>query len=73
MEKEGAAMKHTHKYEPLSHYGVTDEVKVLGIQSAEIRKCRKCGQQMIFVQTKKGDWVPLFEETEYGAQNILMA
>jgi hypothetical protein len=66
-------MKHVHKYEPLSHHGISPELAKLGLEAAEIRKCKKCGQEMPFLLTKKGAWVPLFEEAEGDQQDILMA
>lgn len=66
-------MKHKHKYETLSHPGITAEVKEHGIQSAEIRKCESCDKQTIFLLTKRGLWVPLFDETESGEKDILLA
>lgn len=66
-------MKHVHKYEALSHHGVTSEVMDLGIQAAEIRKCAKCGKQAVFVQTRKGKWVPLIDEQESEGKDVLLA
>ncbi len=66
-------MKHTHKFEAISHHSVSPEVMDCGIQSAETRKCTKCEKQAIFVLTKKGQWVPLFEERKTGEKDILMA
>lgn len=66
-------MNHEHSYEPLSHHGITSEVMELGIHAAEVRKCAACGKQAVFVQTKKGKWVPLFDEREAEGKDILMA
>ncbi|MCL4491184.1 MAG: hypothetical protein M1510_04635 [Nitrospirae bacterium] len=66
-------MKHGHKYEPLFHHGVTSDVMELGIQAAEIRKCKKCEKQAVFVLTKKGRWVPLLDEQEAEGKDVLLA
>lgn len=66
-------MKHKHKYETLSHPGITSEVLEHGIQAAEIRKCASCDKQAIFLMTKKGLWVPLFDEAGSGEKDILLA
>ncbi len=66
-------MKHKHKYETLSHPAITSEVMEHGIQAAEIRKCGSCDKQTIFLLTKKGVWMPLFDETESGEKDILLA
>ncbi|MEW5745845.1 MAG: hypothetical protein AB1805_10480 [Nitrospirota bacterium] len=66
-------MKHEHHFEPVSHHGITSEVMDLGIHAAEIRKCTKCDKQAVFIQTKKGEWFPLFDERETEAKDILMA
>jgi len=66
-------MKHVHTYEPVSHHGVTAELMDLGIRAAEIRKCGTCQKMMPFVQTKKGEWFPLFDDIETDEKDILMA
>ena len=66
-------MKHVHKYETISHHGITSELMDLGIKAAEIRKCKKCQHEMPFVLTPKGGWVPLFDDREADDQDILMA
>lgn len=72
-KKEGEYMKHTHKYETVSHKGITSEAMGIGIQAAEIRKCNKCNREMIFLQTRKGEWIPLFDERESEQKDILLA
>jgi hypothetical protein len=66
-------MKHSHKYEPVSHHGISSELLELGIEAAETRQCSKCGQLMQFLLIKKGGWVPLFKESETDEQDILLA
>ena len=66
-------MKHNHKYETLSHPAITSEVMEHGIQAAEIRKCESCDKQKIFLLTNRGLWIPLFDETESGEKDILLA
>lgn len=65
-------MKHKHKYEAVSHHGITAELRELGLQAAEIRQCSVCKKEMAFLQTKKG-WFPLFPDTEADEQDILLA
>lgn len=66
-------MNHIHKYEPVSHYGISTALMEFGIEAAEIRSCRKCGKEMPFLLTKKGDWIALFEESSSDQQDILLA
>ncbi|MBI5848007.1 MAG: hypothetical protein HZB31_08680 [Nitrospirae bacterium] len=66
-------MNHIHKYESVSHHGISAKLMEFGIEAAEMRKCKKCGQQMPFLLTKKGDWVALFAEGETDQQDILLA
>jgi hypothetical protein len=66
-------MNHVHKYESVSHHGISTGLMEFGIEAAEIRKCKKCGREMPFLLTKKGDWVPLFAESETDQQDILLA
>jgi len=66
-------MKHIHKYETISHHGISSELMELGIQAAEIRKCTKCQKEITFLLTKKGQWVPLFADREADEQDILLA
>lgn len=66
-------MKHVHKYETISHHGITSELMDLGIKAAEIRKCKKCQKEMPFVLIQKGEWVPLFDEMESNERDILLA
>lgn len=64
---------HTHRYETVLRSGISHELMELGIQSAEIRRCKQCNKEMPFVMTRKGNWVSLFEETERDEQDILLA
>jgi hypothetical protein len=66
-------MTHKHKYEALSHHGISSEIMELGIQAAEIRKCKSCDKETVFVLTKKDQWVPLFDEGESEEKDILLA
>ncbi len=66
-------MKHVHRYETEAHLGINPELNELGIQSAEIRKCRVCHKEITFVQTRKGDWLPLLDDREADEQDILLA
>ncbi len=66
-------MKHVHQYETVSHHVVRQELIEHGIQTAEMRKCTECHREMPFVRTKKGDWLPLFEDREQDTHDILMA
>jgi len=36
-------------------------------------KCKKCGKEMPFLLTRRGDWIPLFAEVETDQQDILLA
>jgi hypothetical protein len=66
-------MKHEHKYESLSHHGVSSELTDLGIEAAEMRKCSKCGKEMPFLLTRKHVWIPLFKDRESDERDILLA
>ncbi len=54
--------KHVHKFETVTHRGVSNQARGNGIQAADIRKCEKCGYEAIYLMNKKGEWFPLFEE-----------
>ncbi|NJD56117.1 MAG: hypothetical protein FIA94_06890 [Nitrospirae bacterium] len=66
-------MKHVHKYDSLMHERVSAELANLGIEAAELRRCKECGKEMPFLMTKKGIWVQLFEEKGPEDQDILLA
>lgn len=66
-------MNHVHKYESVTHHGISTELMEFGIEAAEIRKCKKCGKEMPFLLTKKGNWVSLFAESKTDQQDILLA
>jgi hypothetical protein len=66
-------MNHVHKYESVLHYGVSTELSEFGIEAAEIRKCKKCGKEMPFLLTRRGDWISLFAEGKTDQQDILLA
>ncbi len=66
-------MNHVHKYESVSHHGISTELMEFGIEAAEMRRCKKCGKEMPFLLTKRGVWVSLFAEGETDQQDILLA
>ena len=66
-------MKHVHKFETLLHHDIRSELMEFGLQAAEIRKCSKCRKEMTFLQTKKGEWLPLFDERSSDERDILLA
>lgn len=66
-------MNHIHKYESDSHHGISTRLMEFGIEAAEIRRCKKCGKEMPFVFTRRGDWIALFAEEETDSQDILLA
>lgn len=65
-------MKHKHEFEAVYHPTPTAEAKALGVKSAEIRKCKTCDKEMIFVLAKN-KWFPLFEYQEPEEQGVLLA
>lgn len=65
-------MKHRHEYESVYHPALTLEAKALGIKAAEIRKCKTCQKETVFVLTKN-EWFPLFEDQESEERDILLA
>jgi hypothetical protein len=65
-------MEHKHDYDTVFRHSVTQEVANLGIKAAEVRKCKTCGHEMTFVFIKE-EWVPLFEDVDREAQDILLA
>jgi len=73
LKKGGGTMVHVHKYETLSRHGISPELMKFGLEAAELRKCNKCGKEMPFVLTKKGTWIPLYQEDETDQQDILLA
>ncbi len=66
-------MNHVHKYESVSHHGISTELMEFGIEAAEMRRCKKCGKEMPFLLTKRGVWVSLFADGETDHQDILLA
>mgnify|MGYP001568967397 FL=1 len=66
-------MKHIHKYKTEAHLGINPRLIEMGVQSAEIRKCRTCHKEMTFVQIREGDWLPLLDDRETDEQDILLA
>jgi len=65
-------MDHKHQYETVFRHSVTPKPAELGIKAAEVRECKQCGKEMIFVYI--GDeWAPLFEDVEREEQDILLA
>ena len=66
-------MNHVHKYESVSHRGISTELMEFGIEAVEIRTCKKCGKEMPFLLTRRGDWIALFAEDETDQQDILLA
>ncbi|MBI4684586.1 MAG: hypothetical protein HY755_05260 [Nitrospirae bacterium] len=66
-------MKHVHKYESISHHSITSELMELGIEAAEIRRCKTCQKEIPFLLTRKGKWHPLFQDAESNEQDILLA
>jgi len=66
-------MNHVHKYESVSHHGISTELMEFGIEAAEMRRCKKCGKEMPFLLTKRGVWISLFAEGETDQQDILLA
>lgn len=65
--------RHTHNFETITHRGITDEAMENGIQAAEVRRCKKCNHEALFLMNRKGHWFPLFEEEESNERDILLA
>jgi|GEM_PF-820296 hypothetical protein len=68
----GMAKEHKHQYEPEYHPGVSSQARALGIRAIEVRRCKLCQKQMVFVQVDN-EWLPLFEDRELSAEDILLA
>lgn len=66
-------MNHIHKYESISHHGISTELMEFGIEAAEMRRCKKCGKETPFLLTRRGDWISLFAEEKTDKQDILLA
>lgn len=64
--------RHIHNFETVTHHGVSDEAIENGIQAAEVRRCKKCQKEVLFLENKKGRWFPLFEG-ESNESEILLA
>lgn len=65
--------RHIHTFETVTHHGVSDEARENGIQAAEVRRCKKCEKEVLFLENKKGLWFPLFEEEGSNEREILLA
>ena len=65
-------MEHTHDYETIERHAVSAEAREKGLESAETRRCRGCGQEAMFLECH-GRWIPLFEESRRTEKDILLA
>lgn len=65
-------MAHEHEYETVERHAVSAKARELGIEDAEIRRCKVCDYDMAFVLAH-GKWFNLFEESERDAGDILLA
>ena len=65
-------MAHTHHYETIRRMSLTNEVKNLGIEGSELRICKECESETIFLLVK-GNWIAMHEEHVSNGKDILMA
>jgi hypothetical protein len=65
-------MEHRHNYETVSRPAVSPEARELGVRGTELRKCKDCEKVMPFVLIHE-KWIPLFEDSETGEKDILLA
>lgn len=65
-------MVHKHEYETVERHAVSAEARAKGIEGAEIRKCKDCGHEAVFLHVQ-GDWLLLFDETEKSGKSIQLA
>ncbi|MCI0468501.1 MAG: hypothetical protein L0Y62_00365 [Nitrospirae bacterium] len=65
-------MKHKHEYEPVFHPTPSLKAKEIGIKAIEIRRCKTCQRELIFISSK-GENFPLYEDKDTSEQDILMA
>ena len=65
-------MAHKHEYETVERHAVSAEAREKGVEAAEIRKCKGCGHEAVFLHVK-GDWVLLYDETQQSEKDILLA
>ena len=60
--KHGGHMVHKHEYETIHELGLEPSARDMGIESAEIRRCKSCDKEMTFILKDKA-WLPLFKWT----------
>lgn len=65
-------MSHTHDYETIKRMSVSSEASGLGIEGAELRRCRECECETVFL-LGRGKWFALHEECEGSGKDILLA
>ncbi len=64
--------KHKHEYETTYHPSPSSKARILGIEAAEIRKCKTCRQEMTFVFVRN-EWFAMFEDQAFEEQGVLLA
>ncbi len=65
-------MAHVHDYDTIKRISVSSEIRELGIERAEMRRCKQCECETIFLEVK-GKWVAMHEECVRSEQDILLA
>jgi hypothetical protein len=65
-------MSHEHKYETTERHAVSAEAGEMGIEIAETRKCKGCGEETVFLLSH-GNWIPLYEKSTRSEKDILLA
>ena len=65
-------MAHEHEFETTERHAVTVEAGGLGIEAAETRKCKGCGEETVFLLSH-GNWIPLYEKSTRNEKDILLA
>lgn len=64
-------MGHEHDYETVERHAVSTQARAKGIEGAEIRKCKNCGHEAVFLHVQ-GDWLLLFDESTKSGKSILL-
>jgi hypothetical protein len=63
---------HKHDYETIYHPSPAPKARALGIEAAEIRRCKTCQKEMTFVFVRN-EWFSLFEDLPFEDQGVLLA
>lgn len=65
-------MGHNHDFETIEKMNISKQARDNGIEGAEVRKCKGCDHEAIFLKAN-GKWIPMLDEGEQSEKDILLA